>query len=61
MSEIYIVVDGNYAVRSFMYAFSTRELAEGFREYLKKERVAGDYINIIKLKINDAVLKEEDL
>ena len=52
MSEIYIVVDGNYAVRSFMYAFSTRELAEGFRDYLKKERVAGDYINIIKLKLD---------
>ena len=61
MNEIYIVVDGNYAVRSFMYAFSTRELAEGFREYLKKERVPGSYINIIKLKINDAVLKEEAL
>ena len=61
MNEIYIVVDGNYAVRSFMYAFSTHELAEGFHEYLKKERVVGSYINIIKLKINDAVLKEEDL
>ena len=61
MSEIYIVVDGNYAVKSFMYAFSTRELAEGFREYLRKERVAGVHINIIKLKVNDAVLKEENL
>ena len=61
MKEIYIVVDGNYAVSCFMYAFSTRELAEGFREYLRKERVAGGHINIIKLKVDDAVLKEEDL
>ena len=61
MSEIYIVVDGNYAVRSFMYAFSTRELAEGFREHLRKEKVSGCCINIIKLKVDDAVLKEEDL
>lgn len=61
MKEIYIVVDGNYAVKSFMYAFSTRELAEGFREYLRKERVAGGHINIINLKVDDVVLKEEDL
>ena len=61
MNEIYIVVDGNYAVSCFMYAFSTRELAEGFREHLRKERIIGSHINIIKLKVDDAVLKEEDL
>ena len=61
MKEIYIVVDGNYAVSCFMYAFSTRELAEEFRKHLRKERVAVGHINIINLKVDDVVLKEEDL
>ena len=58
---VYVVVEGNYALSRNMNAFSTRELAEGFREHCNKESKAVVPRNIFELEIDKAVLKEEDV
>ena len=59
--KVYIVVKGNYALSNSMWAFSSKELADGFRKHLRKELDDGIPFNIIELEIDEAVLTEEDL
>ena len=61
MAQVHIVVQGNYALSRNMQAFSTRELAEGFREHIRKESGFDGVINVFSLNIDEAVLKEEDM
>lgn len=60
-NKVYVVVQGNYALSSHMNVFSTRELAEGFREHIRKESKNFAIVNIYEMEIDNAVLKEEDL
>lgn len=59
--KVYLVVIGNYALSDRMSILSSKELAEKFREYLRNERKCEEHINIFELKIDEAVLKEEDM
>lgn len=59
--KIYIVVEGNYALSNSMWAFLSKELADGFRDHLRKELDDGMPLHIFELEINEAVLREEDL
>lgn len=62
MKEVYLVVEGNYALSKKMHALSTKELAEGFRQHIRNDRTDdSECINIFKLVVDDVVLKEEDL
>lgn len=61
MKTVYVVVEGNYALSRNMQAFSTRELAEGFRDHCYKQSKNPMHINIFELEIDKAVLGEEDL
>lgn len=58
---VYVVVQGNYAITRNMQAFSSRELAEGFREHIRKESDFNGIINILELDVDNAVLKEGDV
>ena len=60
-NKVYIVVQGNYALSSNMNAFSTRELAESFRDHVRKESKNYAVVNIHEMVVDMAVLKEEDL
>ena len=60
MSEVYVVVIGNYALNGRIFALSSLGLAEKFRNHMWKEG-CDECINIFKVKIDDVVLKEEDL
>ena len=60
-TKIYIVAKGNYALSNSMWAFSSKELADGFRNHLWKELDDGMSLNIFELEIDEAVLTEEDL
>lgn len=59
--KVYVLVQGNYALSRNMKAFSNPELAEGFREHIRKESGFDGVINIFELEVDDAVLKEEDM
>lgn len=59
--KVFVVVQGNYALSKNMDAFSTRELAEGFRKHIRKESDYDGCINIFELEVDGAVLKEEDM
>ena len=59
--KVYIVITGNYALSINMNVFSTKELAEGFKQHLRNERKTEDVINILEMEIDKAVLKEEDM
>ena len=59
--KVFVVVQGNYSLSKNMGAFSTRELAEGFRKYIRKEKDYDGCINIFELEVDGAVLKEEDM
>lgn len=59
--KVYVVVIGNYALSINMQAFSSKELAEGFRNHLRKERLTEGHINIFEMEVDNAVLKEDDL
>lgn len=59
--KVFVVVQGNYALSKNMDAFSTRELAEGFRKHIRKESDYDGFINIFELEVDGAVLKEEDM
>ena len=60
MSEVYVAVVGNYALSSRIFALSSLGLAEKFRNHMWKEG-CDECINIFKVKIDNVVLKEEDL
>ena len=59
--KVFVVVQGNYALSKNMDAFSTRELADGFRKHIRKESNFDGCINIFELEVDGAVLKEEDM
>ena len=59
--KVYIVVKGNYALSSNMQAFSSRELADGFKEHLRRELGNGMMANVFEMEVDGAVLKEEDM
>ena len=59
--KVYVVVNGNYVLSDRMYIFSSRELAYGFKEHLKKEFDDGIVLNVFELELDGAVLREEDL
>lgn len=59
--KVFVVFQGNYALSKNMDAFSTRELADGFRKHIRKESNFDGYINIFELEVDGAVLKEEDM
>lgn len=61
MKKVYVVIEGNYALSRNMKAFSTKELAEGFRNHCNKESKIPIPRNVFELEIDEAVLKEEDL
>lgn len=61
MNNIYIVVQGNYSLSRNIYAFSTKELAEGFRKHIRKESGYDGIINIFEKSIDEAVLSEDDM
>lgn len=58
--EVYVAVVGNYALNNRIFALSSLDLAEKFRNHMWKEG-CDECINIFKVKIDDVVLKEEDL
>lgn len=58
--EVYVAVIGNYALNNRIFALSSIDLAEKFRKHMWKEG-CDECINIFKVKIDDVVLKEEDL
>ena len=57
--KVFVVVQGNYALSKNMDAFSTRELADGFRKHIRKESNFDGCINVFELEVDGAVLKEE--
>ena len=59
--KVFVVVQGNYALSKNMDAFSTRELADGFRKHIRKESNFNGCINVFELEVDGAVLKEEDM
>lgn len=59
--KVFVVVQGNYALSKNMDAFSTRELADGFRKHIRKESNFDGCINVFELEVDGAVLKEEDM
>lgn len=61
MKKVYVVVEGNYALSRNIKAFSTKELAEGFRSHCNRESKEPIPRNVFELEIDEAVLKEEDL
>lgn len=60
-NKVYVVIQGNYALSRNMEAFSTLELAEGYREHVRKESNYDGVMNIFSFEIDRAVLKEEDM